>query len=269
MSQQTYFKNPYRGRKAANTKPYQPEHKRLEAQTVEYPLKDPEEFEKMNRKVAAEKKRSEKKKKVDEQAKAAVEKFRNGELSKESLEETLRELYNKVPEQEVAAKQLPLVSSGQNEDLQWTKALNNDGNIVDEQLDNEDISVDEVPDPPESPFVEDEEEDSLQPTWKESEETTEDIINELKETAADIIENVREASENEDLDVEEGDNFDFKQIKSGEYLLLYKNSVIGMGSLESVKNTLSSVMDGDDTLSVESFVVMKRVPVKMGIFIDD
>lgn len=263
MSQQTYFKNPYRGRKTAKPSAYQPEHKRLEVSTIDYPIKDPEEFEKMNKKSATERKRSEKKKKIDEQAKVAIEKFRNGEWTKEELEEALKELYNEVPKQEIAAKtKTPLVSSGQNEELQWTKALAGGSIVVEEQVDDDPIDDDDIPLPPESPFVEEEENDPK--TGRVIKPLTEE---EIAEAAADIIYNVREEAEG--INEEGGDGFGLDQVRLGEYVLLYKNSVLGMGSLESVKNTLTSIMDGDDKLSVEDFVVMKRVPVKMGIFIDD
>ncbi len=223
-----YFKNPHRGKSAAQPKPFRSEKERLGVDVVEYPLRDPEEFEKMNKKIASEKRKTDQKKKTDDAAKEFIAKFRNGDISNQELEEELHKLYNFIPNQEVAAK--PLINNGQNEELQWTKALDDKSSletleeslVVEEQTDDEPILAAEVPDVPESPFVE-----------------------------------------------EENEGFGLDQVQLGEYVLLYKNSVLGIGSLKSIKNTLSSIMDGDDKLVIEDFVVMKRVPVKMGIFIDE
>jgi hypothetical protein len=247
-----YFKNPFRGRKVIIPEPYVPEYSRLDIDTIEYPVKDPEEFEKMNRKAAEEKRKSEKKKKTDEIAKSAVDKFRNGELSKEDLEKTLHNLYRTTPTQEVAATQevptthevvsTKLVSSGQNEDVLWTKGLEsksgNETIVVDEVND----EITDVPSPPTSPFVED--------------------IQEI-----DTIKNIKESMSNIEDDV---DGFDLDQIDVGDYVLLYKNSILGMGSISYIKETLSNILnDSDEGQSIDDFVVMKRVSVRSGIFIDE
>lgn len=244
------IKNPYRGRKVSKPDAYNPEYKRLGVSPVEYPIKDQDEFEKMSKEALKRKQIEKAGKEVSEAAKEAVIKFRNGELSREELESLITDLYKSPPSQEIAVNsnvEIPessvsIVSSGQGEDLQWTKGLtsksdrasDSNNNSFDENKDDEEILFEEVPDVPNSSYAKPDTETDLE-----------------------------EESSNDS-------GFGLSEIKYGEYVLLHQDRVLDVGNIQSIKKTLSNIlMDGDSDLTVDDFVVMKRISVKMGIFIDD
>ena len=223
-----YIKNPYRGRKTPKQKPYQPEYKRLGVEPCEYPVKDQNEFEKLNRKAEMEKKQLLSKQEKNAKAKEAVELFKNEEISKEDLEKILQGIYNEPQTQELAIPS-KIVTSGQNEDILWTKA----------NLSSKPEKTEEVPEVEEEPEPE-----------------------EFLDTDVSLPPDEEYVS-----DVDGG--FDLGQIDVGEYVLLYKSSVLGTGGIKSVKDTLSSVLESEENVDIDDFVVLKRVPVKMGVFVDE
>lgn len=71
---------------------------------------------------------------------------------------------------------------------------------------------------------------------------------------------------------EDQTEFTVSQVPVGQYILLYKDNVLDAGAFNKVKETLTNVlMDSDEgaSLSVDDFVVLKRLHVKAGVFIDE
>jgi len=121
------------------------------------------------------------------------------------------------------------IHSGDNEDNLWTKALEDP---------QQKIMADEVPLPP--PVV--------------------------KETGR----NVGPGEDNIVDDVGLDDNFGLESLKPGEYILLYNDSVICVGALDFVKETLADILtDSQNDVDIDDFVVLKRLKVNVGIFIDE
>lgn len=222
------FKNPYRGRKVTAQKPYVPEHRRLEIDAVEYPLKDPEEFIRMNKKIEAEKKQKEKAGK----AKSLIELLRSGEITDEEFQEQVSILEENTFVSSVPVAPEAIPTSGQTEDNLWTQGLKTEqpesspGAILYPETYDEEIKASEVVAP-----------------------------NQPSATQEDII---------DDLD----DSFSFGQVKSGEFILIYKDNVVNVGTMTQIKETLSNVLMTED-VQLEEFIILKRVSAEMGIFIDD
>ena len=55
----------------------------------------------------------------------------------------------------------------------------------------------------------------------------------------------------------------------GDFILLHNETVISVGDLESVKIELSNFLLEDSELDIEEFIIMKRLGVRAGIFIDE
>jgi hypothetical protein len=76
--------------------------------------------------------------------------------------------------------------------------------------------------------------------------------------------NEYEQSSNENVD------FSFENIEPGSYVLIHKDSVVDTGKVNQIKETLSNMLLAyEGSANVDDFVLMKRINVKMGIFIDD
>lgn len=217
MSDDVYFKNPYRGRKVIANKPYVPEHERLDVEAVEYPVKDPEDLIRMNKKAEAEKKIKEKRNK----AKSLIEQLRSGEITEKQFQEAVDRLEEKT------FGKSGIVSSGQNEDNLWTQALeqpevenSSPGTVLYPEVYNDDIKADEIL------------------------PKQEEIIDDLPEETS----------------------FGFEQVNPGQFILIYKDNVVNVGTIDQVKETLSNVLiEGEAKL--EEFIILKRVSAEMGIFI--
>lgn len=103
----------------------------------------------------------------------------------------------------------------------------------------------------------------------------ENSIPQVGQNADQLFVNNKSISENESpLDEQEdkGQEFNFLNIKHGDLVLIYQDGVIDVGSEEKIKDTLTSVlMDSDEgqNVSVEDFVVMRRLKIRAGVFIDD
>jgi len=170
MSDDVLFKNPYRGRRVAHPEPYQPEHERLGAQPVEYPMDKAE-------------------------AHSFVEKNTKHEIPKQTI-----------------------VQSGNNEDIMWTKAL-------------------EEPETPRPPTV-------------------------VPQTGQEIEDDIG-------LDKEE-EGFGLDSLQPGNCVLLYNDNVICAGTIEIIKETLADLLaDAENDVEVDNFIVLKRLKVNVGIFIDE
>jgi hypothetical protein len=129
-----YFKNANRG-KTPVPQTYTPEHKRLGVQPVIYPVKDQEELEQMNRQAAMD-------------PKFAAAKLAKGEMSQKEFDVIMQRRYS---------SQKPLVSSGESDEPIWIQSTA-------KKKESEKIRDEEVPLPPESPFMSvDEENESF--TW--------------------------------------------------------------------------------------------------------
>lgn len=63
--------------------------------------------------------------------------------------------------------------------------------------------------------------------------------------------------------------FSFKDINIGDYVLIHNDSVIDIGTIDSIKEILSNILlDSDQDLNIDDFVVMKKMKLQMGIFIN-
>ena len=60
-----------------------------------------------------------------------------------------------------------------------------------------------------------------------------------------------------------------KDINIGDYVLIHNDSVIDIGTIDSIKEILSNILlDSDQDLNIDDFVVMKKMKLQMGIFIN-
>jgi len=231
-----YFKSPFRGRRVATHKPYVSEHERLDVDPIEYPTKDPEELIRMNKKAAAEKQTKEKR----DKAKSLIEQLRSGDISEKEFQAAVNQLEERTYAvdhgTDYSPQMIGRISSGQGEDSLWTHALeqpqdqtNSPGAILYPETFDEPIKDSEI----------------ASPVSPVSQQPQEEIIDDLEEQ-----------------------EFGFDQVKSGEFILIYRDSVVNVGTMPQIKETLSSVlMEGE--VSLEEFIILKRVSAEMGIFIGD
>jgi hypothetical protein len=120
-------------------KAYTPEYKRLGVVPQESRAADPSDFEKHAEQLKAEKKSKQR----NQQLISLVQKYRDGEISKEDMEDIFG---TEVLEDATIEKKIEkAVSVGQNEDLVWTQ----DRTIARRKVYDEPIEVEEVEDPPE------------------------------------------------------------------------------------------------------------------------
>lgn len=88
----------------------------------------------------------------------------------------------------------------------------------------------------------------------------------------DVARKRRVHIEQEEPVQEEAPSFTLEAIPVGDYVLLYKDSVLASGKLDKVKEVLTDVClysENADQVSIEDFVVLKRVSVKAGVFVDE
>jgi hypothetical protein len=63
-------------------------------------------------------------------------------------------------------------------------------------------------------------------------------------------------------------SFKLSDLRSGDNILLYNDEVICAGSLEEIKDVLSKILLSSNNYLVEEFVVLKRLNIRAGIFIE-
>lgn len=79
-----------------------------------------------------------------------------------------------------------------------------------------------------------------------------------------IEEIVEEPSDDQDENIE----FSFQTTKDNEYILLYEDSVLAVGSKEKIINCISEALMADN-VTIEEFTLVKKISLTMGIFIND
>ena len=126
------------------------------------------------------------------------------------------------------------VSSGQSEDLTWA----NTSNFEPEESEQPSFSYDEIPLPPsEMPFP-------------------------LPEVP--VVELETPVSEMPDTEP----SFSIADMRPDDYILLHSDSVLKVGSLNEVKMVLSDFIL-DSNVDIEDFIILKRLNIRAGIFIDE
>ena len=68
---------------------------------------------------------------------------------------------------------------------------------------------------------------------------------------------------------EESRDFDLKSIRVNEYVLLYEGQIISYGSRDSVKKEVVNLIDQNGSLLIKDFIILKRVSITAGVFIDE
>jgi len=183
----------------------------------------------------------------------------------------VKKIGRKSPHPEILSQQ-KLPQSGQNEDIIWSQGLsstNKNSSLQEESrneiLEKEDQEIfgdstksvnsrrflyDEIPDIPTSLV------DDLDLNGEEVEEEEEEEE-----------EQQQEEEEQQQEDQQEG-GFKLSDLRSGDYILLYNDEVIYVGSLEEIKDNLNKILLNSNNYLVEDFVVLKRLNIRAGIFIE-
>jgi hypothetical protein len=129
---------------------------------------------------------------------------------------------------------------GQGEELMWP--INKDVS--------RDFSYDEISDPPS---------DWYEPEAQEAEQVEDDIGLDLEQ----------EQEQEQEQAQEQEQEFDLCNLKVDEYILLYYQNVIDSGPLVRIKNTLTRILLDEESFAVDEFIILKRVNLRVGIFVDD
>jgi hypothetical protein len=80
----------------------------------------------------------------------------------------------------------------------------------------------------------------------------------------------QEEQEEQEEEHQEEENAAFKlsDLRSGDNILLYNEEIICAGSIEEIKEVLSKILLNSNNYLVEDFVVLKRLNIRAGIFIE-
>lgn len=172
-----------------------------------------------------------------------------------------------LPQQEVQRK---LPQSGQNEDIIWSQGLASADRIsvLQEKIRNEIMEKEDK-----------EAFDSIDD--KSSFELVDDYnrnfrYDDIPNAPASLIEDdigleedqEEQEEEKEDHQQEENAVFNLSELRSGDNILLYNNEIICAGSIEEIKEVLSKILLNSNDYLVEDFVVLKRLNIRAGIFIE-
>jgi hypothetical protein len=199
-----------------------------------------------------------------------------------------KKVSRKLPVQSPAQHvQQRMPQSGQNEDIIWSQgpgvssrvnAIKQDvSNEILEQEDGEAFdSIDDKSFEPNSNYNRSFRYDDI-PSAPSS--LIEDDINlegqEIAEQAEQEQEQEQEQEEQEEREEEQElqedqveREFKFSDLRTGDNILLHNDEVICAGSLEEIKEVLSKILLNSNDYLVEEFVVLKRLNVRAGIFID-
>jgi len=152
----------------------------------------------------------------------------------------------KTSQKKTSVPKQAFVQSGQNEEIMWTKAL--------EEPESEPIKYNEVPLPP--PIVRD---------GEQTRGSGDDVIAAQTKKQEEIEDDVGLEEDNQ-----EDKSFGLDSLNPGDSVLLYNDNVVCVGALNLIKETLADILaDAENNVEVEDFIVLKRLKVNIGIFIDE
>lgn len=87
------------------------------------------------------------------------------------------------------------------------------------------------------------------------------LSEELTEKPAEI--------ESKPLETEEEVEFSFEKLENNAYVLLYEDSVLQVGTIEEVKESLNNILlDIDSDKNIEKFSILKKVTFTFGVIIE-
>lgn len=110
--------------------------------------------------------------------------------------------------------------------------------------------------------------------WNKSDQTAEDQgpefkYDEIPYPPQEIVEDNVDMEDLEDGDEPQNEGFNIANIECGQYVLIYFNQVIGLGALNEIQENLKLLLESNSKFSLDNFVVLKRVGVKVGILLDE
>lgn len=168
-------------------------------------------------------------KEIKDQHKILLQAYKEGRVSKEELDIVLSDSQNEIPISNT------IIASGQDQEHLWTKSFEE---ISNKEVYNDNIEYHSVPTPP----------------------TTSHYSN--PSTTSPYREVIKEIEEEEEEEIEEEEEVDFNDIKTNHYILISENNILVIGSEKDIYDFL-------EKNRVTNPVVLKKVNIKYGFFIDD
>ncbi len=177
------------------------------------------------------------------------------------------------PQQTLSQQKLP--QSGQNEDIIWSQGLASRADrtsVLQEKVRNEILEKEDEEDEEDEEAEEADDQSAFELIGDHNRNFHYDDIPNVPSSLVedDIGLDQEEQEEQEEINDESIDNsFKLSDLHSGDNILLYNDEVICVsGSLEKIKEVLSKILLNSNDYLVEEFIILKRLNIRAGIFIE-